>query len=177
MEAADLEASTSEIVAAAPQPAWVSQLNKVSNFASLLCAIDCTVFPILLALLPLINVAGPSAAWLHQAAHSVALYFVAPIGGAAVVSNAVQHRKPLVFGWGLCGVALVLLANIHLPHALEHVIPAFHTFEHWLHANHSIINVMGCVLLLSSQRYAHKLLEDMGKCCGHDHGHSHSHDH
>ena len=45
------------------------------------------------------------------------------------------------------------------------------------HAKHSLINVMGCVTLLSSQWYSHRVLEAMGKCCGHDHGHSHSHDH
>ena len=155
----------------AVSPSWVDRLNKISTFASLLCAIDCTVFPILLALLPLINVAGPSAAWLHKAAHAVELYFVAPIGGAAVVSNALQHRKPLLFGWGLSGVALVLLANVHLPHSLG--LP--HAVEHFLHAKHSLINVMGCALLLSSQWFSHRVLEQLGKCCGHDHGHSHSH--
>ena len=151
---------------------WTDKLNKVSTFASVLCAIDCTVFPVLLALLPLINVAGPSSAWLHKAAHAVALYFVAPVGGAAVLSNAAQHRKPLVLGWGLSGVALVLLANIHLPHALEHLLPP--AVDRFLHARHSLINVMGCALLLSSQWYSHRLLEAAGKCCG-GHGHDHHH--
>ena len=68
--------------------------------------------------------------------------------------------------------ALVLAANIHLPHS---VLP--HAIDHFLHAWHSTINVMGCALLLSSQRYAHTLLERMGKCCGHDHGHTHDHSH
>ena len=141
---------------AAPPLKWMDRLNKMSTFASVLCAIDCTVFPVLLAILPLINVAGPSGAWLHKAAHAVALYFVAPIGGAAVLSNAAQHRRPLVLGWGLSGVALVLLANVHLPHALEHLLPA--AVGHFLHARHSLINVMGCVLLLSSQWYSHSPL-------------------
>ena len=173
--------SGADIVAATPNaatPAWVERLNKVSNFASSVCAIDCTVFPILLAVLPLINVAGGGMhAWLHKAAHAVALYFVAPVGGAAVASNALQHRKAHIFGWGFSGIALVLLANIHLPHVLLgwHVP---HSLEHWLHAKHSIINVTGCVLLLSSQWYAHRVLERMGKCCGHSHGgHGHHHPH
>ena len=64
----------------------------------------------------------------------------------------------------------------YLPHVLLgwHVP---HSLEHFLHARHEVINVMGCGLLLSSQRYAHKELEKMGKCCGHDHGHGHSHSH
>ena len=158
------------------QPAWVARINKISTFASILCAIDCTVFPVLLALLPIINIAGGGASvWLHNAAHAVALYFVAPVGGAAVVSNALQHRKPLVLGWGSLGVSLVLLANVHLPHSLEALVPNFEAIESWLHARHSMVNVFGCGLLLSSQWYSHRLLEQMGKCCGHEHGHSHDH--
>ena len=162
---------------AVEQPTWMQNINKASTFASILCAIDCTVFPILLALLPLVNVAGGGASvWLHHAAHAVAIWFVAPIGGAAVLSNALQHRKPLVLGWGLSGVLLVLLANVHLPHAiLGWHVP--HALEHFLHARHSMINIAGCGLLLSSQYYSHKILEAMGKCCGHDHGHSHDHGH
>ena len=147
-----------------PAPSWVDRLNRLSTFASLLCAIDCTVFPILLAVLPLLNIAGPSAAWVHKAAHAVALWFVVPIGGAAVSSNALQHRRPLVFLWGLSGVALVLAANIHLPHS---VLP--HAVDHFLHAWHSTINVMGCALLLSSQWFSRRLLVEMGKCCDIDH--------
>lgn len=180
--AADLQSS--ELVAAAPSspspaasPTWLERLNSASRFASILCAIDCTVFPILLAVLPLINLSGAGAsAWLHKAAHAVALYFVAPIGGAAVASNALQHKKLPIFAWGLSGLTLILLANIHLPHELLgwHVP---HALEHFLHARHEVVNVMGCGLLLSSQWYAHKVLEKMGKCCGHEHGHGHSHSH
>lgn len=146
-----------------PQP-WLETLNRASSVASLLCAIDCTVFPLLLAILPLLNVAGPSSGLIEQAAHAAAIWFVAPVGAAAVLSNALQHRKALVLLWGLAGVACVLLANVHLPHTLLlwHVP---HALGQWLHAHHAAINVGGCALLLSSQRYAHKLLVSMGKCC------------
>ena len=156
---------------------WVRKLNQVSNVASLLCAIDCTVFPILLALLPLAGFASADAsAWIHQAAHAVAIGFVAPVGGGAVLSNWLQHKDARVGIWGLSGVALVLLANVHLPHAIfAWHVP--HALEDALHANHRLINVAGCALLLSSQRYAHIMLERMGKSCGHNHGHGHSHDH
>lgn len=172
----------SSLVAAADaetSKTWVQRLNRISNFASILCAIDCTVFPVLLALLPLAGFAPAGLSeWIHKAAHAVALWFVAPVGGGAVLSNWFQHKKPLVGLWGLSGVALVLLANIHLPHAIMgwHVP---HALEHALHDNHRLINVAGCALLLSSQHYAHNLLERMGLCCGHDHGRSHSqsHDH
>ena len=38
----------------------------------------------------------------------------APVGGAAVATNVLQHRNPLVLLWGLTGLSLVLLANVHL---------------------------------------------------------------
>lgn len=51
---------------------------------------------------------------LHAISHKVALYFVAPVGGAAVATNFLQHRNPLVLLWGLTGLSFVLLANVHL---------------------------------------------------------------
>lgn len=140
-------------------------MNKVSNMASILCAIDCTVFPVLLTLLPILNMgsSGKYEVMLHAISHKVALYFVAPVGGAAVATNFLQHRNPLVLLWGLTGLSFVLLANVHLaflPHAVDHL----------LHEWHSVINVLGCFTLLSSQWYAHRLLHKMGKDCGHNHG-------
>ena len=46
-----------ELVASADtaKTPWLERLNKVSNMASILCAIDCTVFPVLLTLLPILN--------------------------------------------------------------------------------------------------------------------------
>lgn len=132
---------------------WLGRLNKVSNVASILCAIDCTVFPVLLTLLPILNMGSSGkyevrrhapahpyphptpngrkpkrrsagamptpAPWhrqvmLHALSHKVALYFVAPVGGLAVTTNFLQHRNPLVLLWGITGLSLVLLANLHL---------------------------------------------------------------
>jgi len=144
---------------------WLGRLNKVSNVASILCAIDCTVFPVLLTLLPILNMgsSGKYEVMLHALSHKVALYFVAPVGGLAVTTNFLQHRKPLVLLWGVSGLSLVLLANLRLA-----FLP--HSVDHQLHEWHSVINVMGCLTLLSSQWYAHRLLHEMGKDCGHNHG-------
>ena len=147
-----------------PSTVWVDRIGKASTIASVLCAIDCTVLPILIAALPLASLGGSAAAsaWLHKASHAAAIWFVAPVGGAALLANLLQHRKVLVGLWGLSGLSLVLFANLHL-HFLPHVIEAL------VHSYHSLINVAGCALLLSSQWYSHKLLHRMGKCCGHDH--------
>lgn len=136
----------------------LQRVNRVSTFASILCAIDCTVFPLMLTVLPLINVVatGAATAWLCAASHFCALWFVGPIGGLAVAGNLLQHRQALVGLWGFAGIALILLANIHLPHVVLGMhVP--HAIGQFLHGHHSVINVLGCALLLSSQRYAHRL--------------------
>ena len=142
----------------------LQQLNKASTFASVLCAIDCTVFPLLIALQTAIGLGSGtlSSELLHKASHLCALYFVVPVGGTAVTTNFLGHRKPLVALWGCCGLFLVLLANLHL-----HFLP--HSIEHALHAYHKLINIAGCALLLSSQWYSQRLLKKMGKCCDRDH--------
>ena len=56
------------------------KLAKISNIASMLCVIDCTVLPVVTVLLPLIGLgASPAQAkWLHELGHSVAIFFVLP---------------------------------------------------------------------------------------------------
>jgi len=164
--AASLEnAASLKLSSGSAKTPWMEKLNKISNVASILCAIDCTVFPVLLTLLPILNLgsSGKYEVLLHAVSHKVALYFVAPVGGAAVATNFLQHRNPLVLLWGMAGLSLVLLANVHLAF-LPHVV------DHLLHEWHSLVNVMGCATLLSSQWYAHRLLHKMGKDCGHNHG-------
>lgn len=143
-----------------PTNTWTERLTKLSTFASILCAIDCTVFPVLLLALPLVGVTGISSALVHRIAHACALYFVLPVGGAALLANFAQHRRPLVAMWGLSGLLLVLLSNAHLPFLLPII-------ERVVHSAHELINVAGCGLLLSSQWYSHRVLHQEGKCCGH----------
>ncbi|EOD07496.1 hypothetical protein EMIHUDRAFT_218452 [Emiliania huxleyi CCMP1516] len=146
---------------------WRTQLNRVSLFASLACAVDCTVFPVLLAALPLIGAisTGGATAWLHKASHAAALWFVGPVGGLAVAANWFQHKRAFVALWGLSGIALIILANVHLPHMILGLSMP-HAIAQFLHTHHSLLNVLGCGVLLSSQRHAHSLT-----CCGGGHSH------
>lgn len=143
---------------------WRSRLGRVSVVASILCVIDCTVLPALLLIVPALNIAGVSYAGLHKISHLTAVCFVAPVGGAALTANWFQHRRNWVGAWGLSGLLLVLVANLHLPHRLlpSLVYRVVHTF-------HSLVSLTGCALLLSSQLYSTRLLHDGGKCCGHEH--------
>ena len=142
-------------------PSRLSRINRLSTFASILCAVDCTVFPLVLLLLPAAS--GLSAAWLHDLAHRCSLYFVLPVGTLAASANYAQHRRPWLGAWAASGLLLILLANAHL-----HFLP--HSVGHLFHSHHEVANVLGCALLLSSQWLSHRTLHRMGKaCCDHDH--------
>jgi hypothetical protein len=59
---------------------WKDRLMQLSNLASILCAIDCTVLPIMTVLLSFLGLAEQPHRWewLHVAGHQVAMYFVLP---------------------------------------------------------------------------------------------------
>jgi hypothetical protein len=148
-------------------------LLKVSNFASLLCVLDCTILPLITIVLPLFGIVAASPAqmeWLHQLGHSLALGFVLPVGGLATTLNYTNHGKLWITTMGWTGLLAVLAANagcVHLPfggHLLHNVL---HVFHHGL--IHRITNLAGCALLLSSNYLSHK----QGGCgdpkCTHSH--------
>lgn len=150
------------------------KLSKISNIASMLCVIDCTVLPTVTVLLPLIGLgASPAQAkWLHELGHSVAIYFVLPVGGLAATMNSLSAKNPYLSSLAAIGLSMIYAANGHggpilskLPHDLRHAL-------HCGTLLHRATNIIGCACLLSSNYFAHKL------SCTHDHGdggHSHSH--
>lgn len=56
------------------------RILEISNFASMLCVVDCTVLPIVTVLFPLIGLesSGSAMGWLHSLGRNIALYFVLP---------------------------------------------------------------------------------------------------
>ena len=59
---------------------WKDRLVQLSNLASIICAIDCTVLPVMTVLLSFLGLAEQPHQWewLHMAGHGVAMYFVLP---------------------------------------------------------------------------------------------------
>jgi hypothetical protein len=60
---------------------WNTRLLQLSNIASILCVVDCTVLPLLTILLSLLGLAEQPhhhMDWLHELGHQVAIYFVLP---------------------------------------------------------------------------------------------------
>jgi hypothetical protein len=158
------------------------KLRQISNVASILCVIDCTVLPIVTIVFPLLGIfdLGPEKlAFLHQLGHSIAIFFVLPVGSLTSVLNFMSHKKTWITSLAVVGLTMIGLANSHIQH-----LPLFggtveailHTIQHG--ALHGTVNIMGCCLLLGSN-----YLSQQQGCAFHDHDHDHgdidggSHDH
>lgn len=165
---------------------WKDNLLKASNFASLLCVLDCTILPVVTILLPLFGIVAASPAqmeWLHQAGHAVALGFVLPVGGLATTLNYLYaHRTAWIASLGCLGLLLVLAANAGcslighgvggaVGHALHSIL---HTMHHGI--THRIVNLAGCALLLFSNYLSHRRQHAAGTCAHHGPGCNGHHD-
>lgn len=159
------------------------KLRQVSNFASILCVIDCTVLPIVTIILPLLgimNLAPAQLEFLHELGHGIALFFVLPVGSLTSALNYMSHKKSWITSLGVLGLTLIALANSHL-HALPFVgdFELLHSIQHG--ALHRVVNLLGCSFLLGSNYLSQKqgcAHHDHGPGCSHDHTHcDHDHDH
>lgn len=156
---------------------FMEKLLKVSNFASLLCVLDCTILPFVTIILPLFGIIAASPAqmeFLHELGHQFALYFVLPIGGLATTMNYTQHRKLWISAIGWIGLALVVASNAgcHLAHGLPGAVG--HWLHHWLEyiahgVVHRVTNLTGCFLLLFSNYLSHKQGSCSDPACTHKH--------
>ena len=109
---------------------WKERLLDVSNFASLLCVLDCTLLPLVSIAIPalswgvgfIIGSGGASAAvspalsaflaYLPVLSHGIALYFVIPVGLLTTVINYFFGHREVKFSMAaLFGVALIYAAN------------------------------------------------------------------
>lgn len=161
-----------------------AKLRKISNFASVLCVLDCTILPIITVVFPLLgflNLGATQLEFFHHLGHQLALFFVLPVGSLTTVVNYVSHKKAWISSLALVGLFMIGMANSHfhdLP-LLGHAV--------WLHAiqhgpMHRVVNISGCAFLLGSNYLSQQ------EGCAHDHGpsstscessssHNHSHDH
>jgi hypothetical protein len=125
-----------------------SALQRFSSAASLLCLLDCTLLPLVTLILPLVGMAAPHLEILHQIGHTIALGVVVPLGIVTMVLNQMSHRKVSLAVLSLLGIALVIMTNSNW------ILPMHHLLHHgW---THRLINIGGCVLLLSSNYLSHQ---------------------
>jgi hypothetical protein len=171
----------------------LSAVRKVSNFASFLCVLDCTLLPLVTVALPLLGVLNLGASQLQaidQLGHSLALWFVLPVGSLTTVINYLSHKKKIISAMAFLGLVMVGLANSHFhvhhwpalgPVSLDWIGSALHKIQGcgtspW----HRIVNVSGCAFLLGSNYWSQQQdgcaahgIAGSGDCSGHDHSHDH----
>jgi hypothetical protein len=160
-----------------------ASLRKVSNFASFLCVLDCTILPVITVLLPLLGILNLGASQLeffHHLGHQLALYFVLPVGGLTTVVNFIGHKKKWITALASIGLVMVGVANSHWHHwpiVGGHVPHWIHMIQHGL--LHRLVNISGCAFLLSANYISQQQPGCAhGHACGHDHSHAHhNHDH
>lgn len=111
---------------------WKERLVDVSNLASLLCVLDCTLLPLVSIAIPALSwglgfVTGSAAitssnpimaglsslfAYLPALSHGIALYFVIPVGLLTTIVNYFFGHKEVRFSLlSIMGVALIFAAN------------------------------------------------------------------
>jgi MerC mercury resistance protein len=132
---------------------WKAVVRTISNLASLLCVIDCTLLPILTILFPLLNMALPLES-VHQFGHAIAMFFVLPVGTLTTAFNFNSHGRIQLLTISMLGLIMIGLAN-------SHAVP-FHVIHHgW---GHRLVNVAGCTALLTSNYRSHQLLHKNCDC-------------
>jgi len=131
------------------------KILQVSNIASLLCAIDCTILPVITLILPLIGIGASSEQeeWMHHMGHKVAMYFVLPVGGLAAVMNYTSHKKISLTLVSFLALFLIFAVNASCDSPILSILP--HEIVHLLHDGvaHRCVNIFGCGLLLALNYY------------------------
>mmetsp|Transcript_33884 Transcript_33884/g.41556 ORF Transcript_33884/g.41556 Transcript_33884/m.41556 type:complete len:283 (+) Transcript_33884:201-1049(+) len=153
-----------------------SRLSRLSNAASLLCVLDCTILPIITIILPFFGVLNTSlsqSAFLHELGHRAALYFVLPVGSMAAAMNYASHQRPrklfpvkMLSLAAVMGLLLIYAANAGHHAPIVSMLP--HDLAHKLHCGgvvHRVVNIVGCGLLLGSNFWSHRLSGGDGACC------------
>ena len=162
----------------------LERLTSLSTFASALCVLDCTILPLITIALPLLGLtaAGSSALahTLHHLGHTLALYFVLPVGTFTTTVAYANHRSAVKCLPGILGLVLVYLANaggasVHLhtatvgemtgglnplvqmvPHDVLHAIS---DGDGWIHR---AVNILGCALMLGGNWWSKRTAGENG---------------
>jgi len=130
---------------------WKRTLNKISTTASVLCAIECALQPVILTALPLMGALDARAIGsFHNAGKLLASYVVLPVGGAAVAFNFMEHRRVAISGLGVFGLGLIWGAHRSRP------IGVFGSrFANIFRVNHNLVSILGATALVSSNYMSH----------------------
>lgn len=84
--------------------------DKLAIALSSLCVIHCLATPLLLIILPSF---GALFADSHELFHQIILFFVLPVGLAALAAGYRHHHKSTVLGSGLTGLAILFVTALY----------------------------------------------------------------
>ncbi|KAL9190665.1 hypothetical protein ACHAXT_000371 [Thalassiosira profunda] len=171
--------------APAKATSWKERLVDVSNLASLLCVLDCTLLPLVSVAIPALSwgvglvtgagsataaagASGPLAsllAYLPALSHGIALYFVIPVGLLTTVVNYFfGHREARFSLASLLGVALIYVANSSVGVGIPSVDAWLHSVgiasSHGGHAHH-VHDACGAVVGAATGMMAHTCPEGL----------------
>lgn len=91
---------------------YVPSLSRVADVATIICIIDCTVFPLLLMILSVLDIANlHSLEFVHGWSHWITMFIVLPIGTIAVVANYLRLRVGKLLLWGAFGLTLIFVSH------------------------------------------------------------------
>jgi MerC mercury resistance protein len=122
------------------------KFRMASNLATLICILDCTLLPMAMILLPVLNL-GIQLETIHRLGHIIAVFLVIPIGALTTILNFVSHRRLPLLSISFIGLTLIWSCN-------SHAVP-LEFFHHGIW--HRILNILGCIALLSSNYFSHRL--------------------
>jgi hypothetical protein len=129
---------------------YFEKLRHISNIASFLCLLDCTLLPLITLALPLLgilNIGHDRLEWLHNVGHGLAFFFVLPVGSMSAMTNYAVHKQRWIASMAGMGLLLVAMANSHSLPVIGH-IESLHSIHHGV--LHRVVNIMGCACLLGS---------------------------
>ncbi|EJK68454.1 hypothetical protein THAOC_10360 [Thalassiosira oceanica] len=142
---------------------WQKRLAAVSNIASLLCVLDCTLLPLVSVALPLLSwsantLSGSTGVLarlstfmplLDEASHGMALFFVIPTGIlTASVNYFFGHRKIKISALAAIGITMIYSANsssVGLPH-VDSLLSAWGVSVQSNHAHGHVHDTCGAVV-------------------------------
>ncbi|ANQ08720.1 Uncharacterized protein PCOAH_00029220 [Plasmodium coatneyi] len=159
-----------------------SNLNNISNIASIICLLDCALIPVITVLISIFDVVKGSQdghanagdhdhghdhshdhgnGW-HEIVERVALYVMTPIISFTTIYNFVQLKNISLLLMTLVGITLFILSHAHIPVSNPNVMS-------FLKKVHMPMAILAAVILISTNYAAHKLLKakNLDRCCKH----------
>ena len=132
-----------------------TRIRQLSNVATILCILDCTLLPAVTVVLPWIGILNlGNLEWLGQISHALTVFFVLPVGALSSLLNYhSHHRQGRILALAIMGLLLIAIANSHSLIIVQH-IECFHLFHNG--PMHRLTNLLGCACLLSSNFWSRR---------------------